>query len=64
MLRELEPPRAVARELPRAVALARIDQIDAQVRHPRQDGSGGFGGADVETAVHLAGVGRDDGDGL
>src|SRR6185436_10467237 len=59
-----DPFRRIAREPPRTVALTGLEQIQPAMRHPRHDVRARLGGPDVETAIELAGVGRDDSDAL
>ena len=55
----VEPDRGLTREASRAVALAGVHEIQANVRHARQQRGVGLGRADVEPAVHLSRVGGD-----
>src|SRR5437773_4775380 len=59
-----EPVRGVAREAACTVALPRLDDIETQVRHAGQQRAGRLRGADVQSPVHLTGVGGDDADGF
>src|SRR5947208_1937107 len=59
-----EPLRRVAGEAARAVALSRVDHVEAQVRHAGEQRAGRLRGADVEPPIHLPGIGGHDGDGL
>ncbi len=52
----------VVREVGDGEALVRIDEIESRVRNPGAVGGADLGRADVETAVDLPGVGRDDRD--
>src|SRR5256884_1515820 len=59
-----EPVRGVAREAACTVALPRLDDIETQVRHAGQQRAGRLRGADVQSPVHLTGIGGNDGDGF
>src|SRR5690349_13016573 len=55
----LDPPGGVSREPAGAVTLADGDEIDAEMGDTPKDVRLRLGGADIQTAVHLARVGRD-----